>query len=156
MKARLLRAMALSIMVAIVVPLAQPAGAVTIGHGEGCTPGYWKNHPGAWEENKPSDTLGSEFTFPAELSGLESKTFMQALKFGGGTTVLDAAKLLMKAAVASFLNAANDDIKFPYRRYGNPFDIQQKVNEALASLDRETMLELKDHLDGLNNEGCPL
>ena len=154
MRVRTLRVLTLGVMLAIVGPLAQPAGAITIGEGEGCTPGFWKNHQQSWEEYSPSDTLGEVFTFPAELAHLADATFIQALRWNGGAGIEAAAKNLLKHAVTAFLNAAHDDLEFPYRRFGNPFNIQAKVNAALASLNRAQMLNLKDQLDAVNNGDC--
>ena len=158
MRIRTLRALAIGVMVALVVPLAPSAGAITIGNGDGCTPGFWKNHTKSWEEYQPSTTLGSQFTFPAELSSLSSATFIQALQWGGGPSIQDAARILLKHAVTAFLNAAHDDLAYPYRRDGTGFNgeapLRQLVNNALASLDRGTMLDLKNTLDEVNNGNC--
>ena len=154
MRVRILRVLAVAVMLALVGPLTQPAGAITIGEGEGCTPGFWKNHQRVWEEYTPSSTLGSVFTFPTELSHLASVTFIEALRWSGGPTLEDAAKNLLKHAVTAFLNAAHDDLGYPYRRFGNPFNIQAKVNAALASMNRAQMVNLKDQLDAVNNGDC--
>ncbi|MGH9805223.1 MAG: hypothetical protein ACRD4D_08615, partial [Candidatus Acidiferrales bacterium] len=55
-------------------------------------------------------------------------------------------------AVASELNAAHDDVAYPMTVQ----EVRDAVNEALASLDRATILALEDELDELNNLGCPL
>jgi hypothetical protein len=158
MRVTSLRALAVGVMVALVVPLGPSAGAIKIGEGDGCTPGFWKNHTRSWQEYTPSTTLGSQFTFPAELSSLESATFIEALRWGGGPTIEDAARNLLKHAVTGFLNAAHDDLAYPFRRDGTGVGgrrpLRQLVNEALASLDRDTMLELKDTLDRVNNGDC--
>lgn len=133
-----------------------PSGAVRIGEGEGCTPGFWKNHRSAWEEHSPSQTLQQFFTIPDELASFRTVTFHQALQGGGGSGLEGAAKILFRAAVAAFLNAAHEEIDYPYRRFAEPFNIQLKVNQALASLDRATMLKLAEHLDDVNNAVCPL
>jgi hypothetical protein len=134
------------------------AGATNIGQ-EGCTPGYWKNHTDAWEEFTPGTPLNvyaSNFTFPDELAKYRTMTFLEALKFKGGAGVEGATQILMRAATAAFLNAAHEGVGYPYRRYTDPFNIQDQVNAALASLDRDTMLGLAATLDRANNLGCPL
>jgi hypothetical protein len=157
MRVRVLRVLTVSVMLALVGPLAQPAGAITVGEGGGCTPGFWKNHTGAWQEHNPGTRLGvntaATFTIPDEFAVLRTKTFLQALSFNGGPNLIDAAKLLLKHAVTAYLNAAHDDIQYPLQRYVDG-GIQDQVNAALASLDRETMLELKNQLDALNNAEC--
>ena len=131
------------------------AHATNIGN-EGCTPGYWKNHTSNWEEYTTSEQLGWQFAIPAQLSNLSDDTFLQALSYKGGSTIEGAAQILMRATVASFLNAAHEGVGYPYRRDAEPFNIRDEVNDALASLDRQTILDLAATLDAANNLGCPL
>lgn len=131
------------------------AGADNIGN-QGCTPGYWKNHTDNWEEYGPHTTIGSQFLLPPSLSSFGSVTFLGALQGGGGPGVPGAAKILLRAAVAAYLNAAHEGLGYPYRRFDDPFDIHARVDAALASGDRDTMLALADTLDRANNLGCPL
>ena len=133
-------------------------GATNIGD-EGCTPGYWKNHTENWEEFTPGTPLNvysSNFTFPVALASYRTVTFLQALSFKGGPGVDGATQILMRAAVAAYLNAAHEGVGYPYRRYSEPFAIQAQVNAALASMNRDTMLSLAATLDAANNLGCPL
>ncbi len=134
---------------------ASPASATNIGN-EGCTPGYWKNHTDNWETYTPQTTLGSVFTIPAQLSDMADDTFLEALNYQGGSGVQGAAQILMRAAVAAFLNAAHEGLGYPYRRFSFPGNMLASVNKALASLDRPTMLRLAEKLDAANNLGCPL
>ncbi len=138
------------------------ASAVGTGN-EGCTPGYWKNHHSAWDEYETTDTAGSVFqalvgnssTYP----GLGSKTLLESLKGGGGSSLSGAATILMRAATAAVLNAAEDDLGYPRTRFASatdPVGIIPEVNAALRSKNRVQILELADELDRLNNLGCPL
>lgn len=131
------------------------AGATNIGN-EGCTPGYWKNHTGNWQEYTPGTTLGSVFTFPAGLAAMGNDSMLTALGYPGGPGIDGGARILMRASVAAFLNAAHEDVGYPLRRFSTPGEMQSAVNAALASNNRATMLELATYLDGLNNLGCPL
>jgi hypothetical protein len=81
---------------------------------------------------------------------------LQALNFSGGDNLNGSVKILLRAAVAAYLNAAHSDIAYPYRRFAEPGFIQQDVNNALASLDRATILALARDLDAKNNSVCPL
>jgi hypothetical protein len=132
-----------------------PASAENIGN-EGCTPGFWKNHTDLWEEYDPTDTLGELFVFPSELSGFAGITLEAALDGGGGKGLEGGATILMRAAVAAYLNAAHEGVGYPLRRFVDTVNgpaLQTQINTALASLDRDTMLDLASHLDGLNNLG---
>jgi hypothetical protein len=120
---------------------------------EGCTPGYWKNHTGAWTPTgySPGQSLESVFNVPDSL-GMDSDTLMQALNYHGGKGVDGAAHILMRAAVAALLNAAHPDVAYQWTEA----QVIQKVNTELATLSRNKMLNLKDKLDDYNNYGCPL
>ena len=131
------------------------ADATNIGN-EGCTPGYWKNHTENWEEYTASDPLDWQFNFPDSLAGMRDDTWLEALSYGGGSGTEGAARILMRASTASFLNAAHEGIGFPLRRFADPGQMLAAVNAALASDNRAAMLELASYLDGLNNLGCPL
>jgi hypothetical protein len=132
-----------------------PAGATNIGN-EGCTPGYWKNHTDNWEEYSSTDPLSDSFTFPTNLSTYADDSMLDALNYPGGPGVEGGARILLRAATASFLNAAHEGVGFPLRRFTEPGNIQKLVNDALASGNRQTMIDLASYLDGLNNLGCPL
>jgi hypothetical protein len=128
--------------------------------GEGCTPGYWKNHDGTKKQGNawlatgyaPSQLLSTVFS-PAALGTLGSSTMRQALDWSSGSTLLAQKKVLLHHAVAAVLNAAHPDVA-----YGMPTvaEIVAAVNAALLSNNGTTILALKDQLDTLNNAGCPL
>jgi hypothetical protein len=91
------------------------------------------------------------FDVPDEL-GLDDTTLLDALSLRGGPGTRGAAEILLRAAVASLLNAAHPDIDYPR----TTAEIIADVNAALASLDRATILALARELDADNNLGCPL
>ena len=132
-----------------------PAVADNIGN-QGCTPGYWKNHTSNWEEYTPSQKLKTVFTFPSRLSSFGEKTMLQGLQGGGGSGIDGAATILLRASTAAFLNAAHEGVGYPMRRFDDPGRLRQRINAALASLNRDTMLKLATELDKANNLGCPL
>ena len=120
---------------------------------EGCTPGYWKNHLGAWAATgySPNQTLESVFDVP-DAYGLDDVTLLAALSLGGGSGTTAAAGMLLHHAVAALLNASNPDVDYPR----TTAQIIADVNAALATNSRSTMLTLKSALDADNNLGCPL
>ncbi len=118
----------------------------------GCTPGYWKNHPASWVTYAPSQTVGSVFALPPDLSALSGDTLMQALQYQGGTETIDAARILLRAAVAALLNSTNAGVGYPL----STAQILAHVNAALAGGNRDAMLGLKNVLDAYNNLNCPL
>jgi hypothetical protein len=149
--------LAAGLVAAAVAPTigAVPAAARNIGN-EGCTPGYWKSHTSNWQEYKPANKLVRLFVFPTQLANYGDMTLLQALQSRGGAGVDGATKILMRAAVAAYLNAAHEGVGYPYRRFGEPGNLETKINAALASLDRDMMLNLAAELDAANNLGCPL
>jgi hypothetical protein len=120
---------------------------------EGCTPGYWKNHQDSWAATgfSPNQTLESVFDVPDSL-GYDNVTLLSALSFDGGTGVAGGARILLRAAVASLLNAAHPGVDFDL----TTAEVIAQVNAALASGSRSTMLALAMSLDASNNEGCTL
>jgi hypothetical protein len=86
------------------------------------------------------------------LYGLGGATLLEALNFGGGSTLADAAKILLRQAVAAVLNAYSPLVDFERTVDEIKFD----VNTALLSGNRTTILSLAAALDGDNNLGCPL
>ena len=113
---------------------------------EGCTPGFWKTHadnlPGHWFGFIPTENVENIFDVP-DVFGLDQVTLLEALSLPGGPGAQGGAQILLRAAVA-----AN------YPR--TTADVIADVNAALASGDRDTMLDLAEELDVDNNLGCPL
>ena len=120
---------------------------------KGRTPGYWKNWTSAWPAPyKPSTTVVSVFTIPSSLSKscITSKTtLLQALNYAGGNTVCGAAQNLMRAAVAGLLNEAYYGDAFP--AYASTTELINAVNAALASGNRQTIINLMIYIDYWNN-----
>jgi hypothetical protein len=110
---------------------------------EGCTPGFWKNHPEAFPASYTAGTtLGSVFTgLPAEYASL---TFAQALALGGGD--LNA---LLRHAVAALLNAASAGVDYPL----TAAEVIAQTNAAIASGDYETTKDLFDQYNNLTAPG---
>lgn len=146
---RIRRALAVGVstMLLLTVVGAAPVAACD----EGCTPGYWKNHLESWDNYSPNQTLGSVFVIPSELASLRNVTLLKALDGGGGPGLTGAAKILLRAGVASLLNADVLMETFGYVDWVIP-----QVNRALDHPDRVQMLLYAEWLDGLNNQGCPL
>ena len=136
---------------------AVPAEANEIGY-DGCTPGYWKTHTDNWHEAAPGDLLSGYYAVTSNLSGI---TLEQALALKGGPGAAGAERILIRAAVASWLNTAHEGLGFPWRRMAGGLDDRPRlvptVNAAIASGDRGTMLDLAEWLDDDNNGVvCPL
>jgi hypothetical protein len=146
--------------IAIVMVFATPAWS-----GEGCTPGYWKNHNRAWPSSIlqcQTDVDVSYHTFGHDLGlpELYTNTALpdpgltqgEALSLPGGSGVEGARMILIRQAVAAVLNAHHPDVDFSVA----PCEVIASVNVVLASQDREAMLGLEDALHELNSLGCPL
>ena len=140
------------------IGIAGPASATGVGN-QGCTPGYWKNHTSNWQEVPPSRLFSAPFS-PGTSGVLQGLTLEQTLAGGGGPGVAGAEVILARAATAAFLNAAHDGVLYPWRRSAEGLDgrppLLATVNAALASGDRQTMIDLASRLDTDNNLGCPL
>ncbi|MHC4988716.1 MAG: hypothetical protein ACYTFX_09515, partial [Planctomycetota bacterium] len=122
---------------------------------EGCTPGFWKNSYGCWcgtYKEKDMDQVGEVFEIPKGLDELENDTLLEALKYGGGRGEIGAARNLLRHGVAALLNACSDPVEFKYSEQ----EVIDKVDIALASLDRRTINDAKDDLAKENERGCPI
>ena len=120
---------------------------------QGCSLGFWKNHTDVWPMGySPSDLVGSVFTVPADYSALASITLIDALKFKGGRGSIGGARILLRQAVAAVLNAAHSGVS--YRLTED--EVISAVDLALASLHRDTIVDLAQDLDADNNGGCPI
>lgn len=161
---RLARFAVLVVTLAALVALsASPVAADVGGTTEGCTPGFWKTHTEAWQEYSPDQTIGSVFAGAPEPYA--SMTLLEGLRLKGGSGLDGAREILLRAAIASLLNAAYDSpdgehLQFPWRRdttgaNGEP-PLIPTVDAALAGDSRGTMLDLAAWLDAANNLGCPL
>ena len=151
------RALMCAVVMMAGLSAAPTAQAVNIGR-EGCTPGYWKNHTDNWQETSPSTLVKQIFSeAPASVANL---TLAEALAGGGGPGVDGAARILVRAAVAAWLNAAHEGVAYPWRRFATGLDgrpaLVPTVNAALDSGDRARMLRLASRLDRDNNLGCSL
>jgi len=120
---------------------------------EGCSHGYWKTHTNSWEGRLPGDLVIAAANFPAASPYINgSDSLMTALKYPGGSEAAGAARILLRNAVASLLNALHSGVDYPMTVAG----VLSSVNAALATGDQDTMLALEDILDRNNNLGCPL
>jgi hypothetical protein len=121
---------------------------------QGCSPGYWKNHPASWPATGYStgQSVSGVFHEATRFPSLGAASLLQALSFQGGSDLNGAAQTLLRAGVAALLNAADPQIAFPRQ----PQEVIASVNSALASGDRSTMTTLAGQLDTDNNLYCPL
>lgn len=120
---------------------------------EGCTPGYWKNlkkHGDAWSAD-PDAPVSSIFSGASSV-GLGDASLHEGLKFQGGNTFEEKSEILLRAAIAAWLNASSADVDYPM----TADMIVSEVNAALASGDSDVVLALARQLDEYNNLGCPI
>jgi hypothetical protein len=122
--------------------------------GQGCTPGYWKNHPSSWPPTgySTSQTVASVFSEAARYPSRGSATLLQALSFQGGPDLDGGVQTLLRAGVSALLNAADPLVNYPRKTSA----VISSVNAALASGSRDTMITLAGQLDADNNLPCPL
>lgn len=132
-----------------------PDAKIQCGGEDGCSHGYWKNHPENWVSYTPETELGAVFHFTEctnyDYCQLQNDSFMDALNYGGGRGTLGAAKIMFKQAVSALLNAAHPDINYP----NDEAWIITYVNYRIEWNSRDNMLWLAEVLDGWNNQYCP-
>lgn len=121
--------------------------------GEGCTPGYWKNHagafshskggqkkPSAWQVYSPTDSYDGVFGVVSSFGG----DLIEALNRGGG-----GENALGRHATAALLNAAHSGVSYAF----TTAQVIAIVQGAYASGD---FTGAKDQLASENEQGCPL
>ncbi len=119
---------------------------------EGLSHGYWKNHHDDWPSGYIPTMLVTDVFENASLYGFTVDTLQDVLEYKGGNDLEGAAQILLRNAVGSVLNAAHPNINYPI----SMDDLIAEVNEALGSMDRDTMLNLEGILDDYNNLGADL
>jgi len=126
--------------------VATPGQTWTDNPTEGCSPGFWKNHPEALVTYAPNQTLDSVFT--GVDPSLGGASLLDALSFKGGDTPVEKQARLLRAGVAALLNATSGI------DYGvSPLGVIKAVNKRLASGDYNALTK---SLDARNTLGCPL
>jgi len=113
---------------------------------QGCTPGFWGNHPDAWPVS--TDTTVGEI-FSSVTGDLADLTLLEALKLNGGSGFEGAERILVRAAVASYLNALAGN--FP--DWITSQLIVEQTNAAIESGSRSTLIGLAEKFDRWNNTG---
>jgi hypothetical protein len=138
----------------VVAPTPPPTTAL------GCTPGYWKQsqHFDSWVATgyAPTMLIGSAFS-NAGLYSLAGKPFarytlLDGLQMKGGSGVVGATQILMRAAVSALLNASSSSLNYAYTKS----QVVSMVNTALASGNRDAIIIAATKLDIANNARCPL
>lgn len=109
---------------------------------QGCSPGYWRqsHHYDSWQDYAPSDLFDDVFEREVD----QDLTLGDGVQLGGGE--LNA---LIRHSVAAILNAASDDIAYP-------FTVAEVRASFQAALQSEQYEATKDIFDDANNLGCPL
>jgi len=129
---------------------------VTTGGGEGCTPGYWKNHTNRWDGVGLDDFTTNIHTFDL-FNTVFGVTPIQS-QMGNSQTLLDAVNLkggkifaLNRHAAAALASA--DSVSYAYT-------VQQVIDlyrDAVgADVGPETIQSAKAKLEAANEAGCPL
>lgn len=113
------------------------------GGGEGCTPGFWKNHLDAWPAgigpNDDFDTVFGVEAFDPNISLIE------ALNRGGG-----GVSALGRHATSALLNATSGDVDYA-------MTVVEVIAAVQAALSPGGDIEgTKDQLASFNEEGCPI
>jgi hypothetical protein len=110
---------------------------------QGCTPGFWKNHPEDWVGFSPTDSFNDTF---GRIVFTPDITLDEALDLMGG-----GIEALARHAVAALLNAADPMVNYP-------LTVAQVISEFQTAFDAggAAIEEQKDRFDAFNNLGCPL
>jgi hypothetical protein len=130
---------------------------------EGCTPGFWKNHPDCWRCYDEATLVSDVFTVLSDSNysyadysdgkcDFDANTLKQSIRYKGGTGVFGAARNLLRHASAALQNACSQDVGYPLTVDG----VIDMVNDALASEKAVTINGAKNLLVMFNEYGCPI
>ena len=116
---------------------------------QGCAAIFWAESGDAWSSTEftPDQTVGSVFSQSALYRKLGTLTLRRALMTAEGFGTSGAAKSLIRAAIASMLNASHPDVEYPR----TPEEVVDAVNTALGSSNSEYDSEAKG--EGHNESG---
>lgn len=106
--------------------------------GQGCTPGFWKNHPEVW----PIDT---SILFDA-IFGRDAHptlTMLEAMDLRGG-----GLNALSRHAAAAYLNAISPDVDFD-------LTAEQVIAMFQVAFDSGNYSDARTEFESLNEQGCP-
>jgi hypothetical protein len=112
--------------------------------GFGCTPGYWKqeHHFADWTSPYAPDDQFSAY-FEDAFPGL---TLVEVLDGNGGGLIA-----LGRHTVAALLNAASPEVSYDL----TPQEVIDAFNDVYPG-SKDDYESLKNHLEGFNEQGCPL
>jgi hypothetical protein len=113
------------------------------GDGQGCTPGFWKNHTSAWAATGYSPSADFDSTFGVNLFN-PNITLLQAAGLGGG-----GVQAMARHAVAALLNAAHPNIDYP-------MSTSQVINVVKFAAVTGKFEDAKDLFEQGNELGCPI
>jgi hypothetical protein len=114
--------------------------------GEGCTPGYWKNHVESWAATGVSRDADFDATFGTDAFSPDL-TLEQVI-----TTQPGVLKNLPYHGVAALLNASSPDVDYFY----TPEEVIDMVSYGLNSGDEAEMEAVKNLLALANESNCVL
>jgi hypothetical protein len=134
---------AVSTIAAVPLQNVYAAGDYPKDGGEGCTPGFWKNHPEEWPARfDPEDEFDE--VFGVVIADDPDLTLGEALELGGG-----GENALARHAVAALLNAASGDVDFE-------FTVAEVINKVQEAIETGNIEEVKNELEDENETVCPL
>jgi len=111
------------------------------GGGEGCSPGYWKNHKENWPDAFSAHDKAGEILWPDAPPDL---TLLEALEQGGG-----GMNALLRQTVAALLNSTHPDIDYAY-------DTAAVISLFQGALADANLEDIKNPFEKANETGCPL
>jgi uncharacterized repeat protein (TIGR01451 family) len=113
---------------------------------QGCTPGFWRNHPHQWQVYTTGQSFNAVFGVTQAQTGKpNSENLMAAVRKGGG-----GWSALGRHAVAALLNAAQSNVAYEL----TTAQVIARVQAAAA--DPALVESTKNELERFNERGCPL
>lgn len=118
-----------------------------MGMREGCTIGYWRNHPNSWGPTGYHTNDLFRDVFGRTLQHEPDATLIEALSLSGQPN--PQLNSLARQAVAALLNAAHPEVHYP-------LSTGTVITKFQKAFDDEDYEPTKDKFDAYNNLYCPL
>jgi hypothetical protein len=117
--------------------------------GDGCTPGYWRNHTDRWAGVAPTATFDATFGVASGLGA--GYTLGEAIEAQGG-----GIYALARHATAALLNAYGGVPNADGTTVDYPYTAAEVIDMVQAAFANGTIEATKDLLAAANELGCPL
>ena len=154
-----------NIVLMVLIATVTISGHVFANTAEGCTPGFWKNHPACWCDSYTEATLISDVFSGLQAapydtiddadrkSDFDNDNLQDALRYRGGGGLAGSVRNMLRHATTALLNGCSSDVAYPISGLG----VIDLVEYALDSQDIGMIQDVHIILAMWNEDApCPI